>query len=43
MTEITKIPFPNLLLAGDWCGAVYAITTEFDSKEEHDSAVEQAV
>lgn len=39
MAEITKIPFPNLILIGDWSGTVYAITTEFDNKEEHDVAM----
>lgn len=43
MTGITKIPFPNMLLAGDWSGTVYAITTEADNKEEHDAKVEKAV
>lgn len=43
MIGITKIPFPNMLLAGDWCGTVYAVTTEADNKEEHDAAVEQVV
>lgn len=43
MPEITKIPFPNLILAGDWSGIVYAITTEFDNKEEHDSAIEMEI
>lgn len=38
-----KIPLPNMVLAGDWSGIVYAVTTEFDNKEEHDAAVEQAV
>ena len=41
--EITKIPFPNLLLAGAWSGTVYAITTETDNKEEHDAEVEEAI
>lgn len=43
MVEITKIPFPNLLLAGDWSGIVYAMTTECDNREEHDNAVELEV
>ena len=43
MTKVTKIPFPNLILAGDWSGIVYAITTEFDKQEEHNSAVEQEI
>lgn len=43
MAEVTKIPFPNMILAGDWSGIVYAITTDCEQKEEHDAEVEQVI
>ena len=40
---IARIPFPEIILKGDWSGAVYAITTYFRTAEAHQEAVEKAI
>lgn len=41
--ETTRIPFPQELLKGEWCGVVYAITTTGMNEEEHTTAVESEI
>ncbi len=44
LTEIIRIPFPSLILAGEWAGTVYAITTaESNDRAFHDVEVELAI
>ena len=38
--EVTKIPFPNTILRGDWYGIVYSILTEEMTMEEHHEATD---
>ena len=42
MAKVTRIPFPDRLLVGEWNGIVYVITTEEEIKEEHEREVEIA-
>ena len=41
--SIYRIPFPNEILKGEWSGTVYAICSEFSSKEEHEKEVDRKV
>ena len=41
--EVTRIPYPRVLLAGDWDDIVYAISTTDMTEEEHLRAVEEEV
>ena len=41
--SVTRIPFPSKILAGDWFGVVYAITTESESREQHNMDVAEAI
>ncbi len=42
-TTITMIPVPSEILKGDWYGIVYAIETESENLEEHNSTVDESV
>ena len=41
--EIIEIPFPRLLLKGEWFGTVYSICTSHASLDEHNKVVEEAI
>ena len=41
--EIVEIPFPHLLLKGEWCDTVYSICTSHASLDAHNAAVETAI
>ena len=41
--KITRIPYPRIILKGDWSGIVYAITTDEGDIDRHKAAVEEAV
>lgn len=44
MTNVTKIPFPELILAGDWYDTVYVIVTDIEQDQNaHDSVVEEEI
>ena len=40
---ITKIPFPDHLLKGDWTGIVYSICTSWISADRHNEIVEEKI
>jgi len=40
---ITRIPYPRVLLKGDWQGIVYAIDTNEGDFDRHKAAVEEAI
>jgi len=42
-TTITMIPVPSEILKGDWYDIVYAIDTESENLEEHNSTVDESV
>lgn len=37
--RVTEIPYPSVLLVGDWSGLVYAISTISMDEEEHKRTV----
>lgn len=41
--EIIEIPFPRLLLKGEWCDTVCSICTSHLSLDEHNKAVELSI
>lgn len=41
--SVTRIPFPNHLLKGDWGGIVYSICTSQTSAERHSETVEAKI
>jgi hypothetical protein len=41
--EVIEIPFPRLLLKGEWEGTVYSICTTHASLDEHNKAVEETI
>ena len=41
--KITRIPYPRIILKGDWSGIVYAITTDEGDIDRHKEAVEEAI
>ena len=41
--NVYRIPFPGEILKGEWSGTVYAICSEFTSKEEHEKEVDRKV
>ena len=40
---VTEIPFPALLLQGDWTGVVYSISTTWASIDRHHEIVEEKI
>lgn len=41
--EVIDIPFPRLLLKGEWGGIVYSICTTYASLDKHNEAVEETI
>ncbi len=41
--KITSIPYPKIILKGDWSGIVYAITTDEGDLDRHKETVEEAI
>ena len=41
--EVIKIPFPSLLLKGEWGGIVYSICTSNATLNQHNVLVEEAI
>ena len=41
--EVIEIPFPRLLLKGEWYNTVYSICTSHATLDQHNKAVEDAI